>query len=73
MAPRYRKIADLLRDNEVTAIIVDSDGNIEELIPIWLDCGINAIYSRKRGNDTISYNSLRTRRFYRRLNQNKLS
>jgi len=51
MAPRYRKVVDLLRDNGVTAIIVDSDGNVEELIPIWLDCGINAVYPLERASD----------------------
>ena len=44
MVPRYRKVVDLLRENGVDAIIVDCDGNIDELLPIWLDCGINAIY-----------------------------
>lgn len=44
MVPRYRKVVDLLRDNGVDALILDSDGNIEELLPIWLDCGINATY-----------------------------
>jgi len=44
MAPRYRKIVDLLRSNGVKALILDSDGNTEELLPIWIDCGINAHY-----------------------------
>ncbi len=61
MAPRYRKIADLLRDNGVTAIIVDSDGDVEELIPIWLDCGINAIYPLERAS---GMNAIRLRKKY---------
>jgi uroporphyrinogen decarboxylase len=44
MVPRYRKVVDLLRDNGVEALILDCDGNIEELLPIWVDCGINATY-----------------------------
>jgi uroporphyrinogen decarboxylase len=44
MVPRYRKIVDLLRSNGVTALILDSDGNTEELLPIWINCGINAHY-----------------------------
>lgn len=44
MVPRYQKVVDLLRDNGVEVIIVDCDGNIEELLPIWIDCGINASY-----------------------------
>ena len=44
MAPRYRKIVDLLKSNGVKALILDCDGNAEELLPIWIDCGINAHY-----------------------------
>ncbi len=44
MVPHYRKVVDLLLENGVAALILDSDGNTEELIPIWLDCGINAQY-----------------------------
>jgi uroporphyrinogen decarboxylase len=42
MIPRYKKICDYLRSHNVDIIHVDSDGNIDELIPIWLDeCGLN--------------------------------
>ena len=44
MVPRYRKVVDLLLNNGVKALILDSDGNTEELLPIWIDCGINAHY-----------------------------
>jgi uroporphyrinogen decarboxylase len=44
MAPRYRKVVDLLRSHGVEALILDCDGNIDELLPIWIDCGINATY-----------------------------
>ena len=44
MVPRYRKVVDLLRNNGVDALILDCDGNIDELLPIWVDCGINATY-----------------------------
>ena len=44
MAPKYRKVVDLLRSNGVEALILDCDGNIDELLPIWIDCGINATY-----------------------------
>ena len=42
--PRYRPVVDLLLENGVDALIIDCDGNIEELLPIWVDIGINAIY-----------------------------
>lgn len=44
MAPRYRRVVDLLRSHGVEAIILDSDGNVDDLLPIWVDCGINAFY-----------------------------
>jgi uroporphyrinogen decarboxylase len=51
MVPKYRKIVDLLRSNRVTALILDSDGNTEELLPIWIDCGINAHYPFEIASD----------------------
>ena len=43
MAPAYRKIVKFLRDHDVKVIGVDSDGNIEPLIPLWLQLGINCV------------------------------
>ncbi|MBD3182686.1 hypothetical protein GF312_10360 [Candidatus Poribacteria bacterium] len=40
----YRAITDLLRQYGVDLVLLDSDGNIDELIPIWLDGGINCIW-----------------------------
>jgi uroporphyrinogen decarboxylase len=44
MMPRYRPVVQLLRDHGVSALILDCDGNIDELMPLWVDCGINATY-----------------------------
>ena len=44
MVPRYRKVVDYLRSHGVDLIILDCDGNIEQLLPIWLDCGINGTF-----------------------------
>lgn len=41
MLPRYKKITDFLRSNGVDIFHVDSDGNVEELIPLWLEVGVN--------------------------------
>ena len=51
MAPHYRRVVDLLRGHGVDIIILDSDGNIDELIPIWLDCGINGFYPLEVASD----------------------
>jgi uroporphyrinogen decarboxylase len=44
MMPNYRKITDLLHKAGIDVIMLDSDGNVEELIPLWLEVGINYIY-----------------------------
>ena len=44
MVPGYRKIVDLLHKAGIEIILLDSDGNVEELLPIWIECGINFIY-----------------------------
>jgi len=44
MLPRYRCVTELARRKGVDIIFVDSDGNVEELIPLWLESGINGVY-----------------------------
>ena len=39
----YRELARFFREHGVKVIVVDSDGNIEPLIPLWLESGINGI------------------------------
>jgi len=42
MIPRYKQITDFLHSKCIDIIQVDSDGNINELIPIWLnECEVN--------------------------------
>ncbi|MFH0796359.1 MAG: uroporphyrinogen decarboxylase family protein [Candidatus Omnitrophota bacterium] len=42
--PQYRRITDRLHKAGIDIIMLDSDGNVEQLIPCWLDVGINFIY-----------------------------
>jgi uroporphyrinogen decarboxylase len=44
MVPAYRKVTDFLRANGVDAIFVDSDGNVAELLPLWIEAGVNGVY-----------------------------
>ncbi|HEY82946.1 MAG TPA: hypothetical protein G4O01_06640 [Dehalococcoidia bacterium] len=44
MVPRYRKLTDFLHSQGIDIIHLDSDGNITELIPIWLEVGINFLW-----------------------------
>jgi uroporphyrinogen decarboxylase len=42
MIPRYKQITDFLRAKGIDVLYVESDGNVNELIPVWLDeCGVN--------------------------------
>ncbi len=41
MMPRYRQVTDLLHRNGIDILIMESDGNLAKLIPLWLECGIN--------------------------------
>lgn len=40
----YTALVSLCRENGVDVFILDSDGNIDELIPVWLDAGINVMH-----------------------------
>lgn len=39
----YKEICDFFKEHGVDIIVVDSDGNPEPLIPIWLEAGINGV------------------------------
>lgn len=43
MKEPYLRINNLLRKHGIDIIYVDSDGNIEELIPLWMETGINCM------------------------------
>jgi uroporphyrinogen decarboxylase len=44
MCPNYRRISDLLKANGCDVYIVDCDGNINSLVPHWLDAGVNCMF-----------------------------
>ncbi|MDP8232182.1 MAG: uroporphyrinogen decarboxylase family protein, partial [Candidatus Zophobacter franzmannii] len=44
MTPRYKRITDLLRSSGIDVVFVDSDGDVSELIPLWIEAGINGVY-----------------------------
>lgn len=43
MLPHYKKVTGYLRSHNIDIITVDSDGNINELIPLWLEGGVNGV------------------------------
>jgi uroporphyrinogen decarboxylase len=48
MLPRYKRITSFLREHGIDIILVDSDGNINSLIPLWLEGGVNGVYPLER-------------------------
>lgn len=44
MVPQYERITSVMRKHGVDVIMVDSDGHVDDLIPLWLEAGINGVY-----------------------------
>lgn len=44
MVPRYRRITEALRSRGIEINVLDCDGRINELVPGWLDAGINCMF-----------------------------
>jgi uroporphyrinogen decarboxylase len=65
MVPRYRRITDVVRRGGVDVLFLDSDGDVSQLVPLWLDSGINGVFPMEQaaGNDVHAYR----RRYGRRL------
>lgn len=58
LVPHYRRITDLLGKYGVDVVWVDCDGNIEKLVPLWLDAGINCMFPVEVGTwgaDPVQY------------------
>ena len=58
LIPHYRRITDLLHKHNVDVVWVDCDGNIEKLVPLWLDAGVNCMFPLEIGTwgaDPVAY------------------
>lgn len=57
MSPSYKKVNDFLRAHGIDLHLVDCDGNIDELIPLWLEVGVNGVYPLEiaAGCDPVAY------------------
>jgi hypothetical protein len=56
MVPRYRRITDLLKERHgIDIVVVDCDGNIDELVPLWLDAGVNCMFPLEVASGTDPY------------------
>jgi len=57
MTPYYSKITDFLKAKGIIKIGVDTDGDVQELIPLFLEAGVNMMFpfEQQAGNDLIQY------------------
>jgi hypothetical protein len=55
MTPSYKRLIDFLKSKKIDIFTVDTDGYVEELIPLFLEVGVNAMYpfEQQAGNDLI--------------------
>jgi uroporphyrinogen decarboxylase len=55
LSPYYRRFIDYFRQFGIQNIHVDSDGYIEELIPLWWELGVTGVFpiERQAGNDPL--------------------
>ncbi len=44
MSPRYRRITELLKKHGVDIVYTDCDGNINALVPLWIEAGVNCMF-----------------------------
>jgi hypothetical protein len=44
LVPRYRRVTDALSRRGIRLVIVDSDGQVTPLVPLWLAAGINVMF-----------------------------
>jgi hypothetical protein len=67
MLPRYRKVSDFAHSQGVPITMMDSDGYIDELVPLWIEGGVDVIYPFEvaAGEDVVAL-----RKQYPRLGMN---
>lgn len=42
--PHYRHVTDAVRQRGIDLIFMESDGNCDQLLPLWMEAGINGLY-----------------------------
>lgn len=55
MTPRYKKIINFLKSKGLKHFLVDTDGNVNDLIPLFLEAGITIMYpfEQQAGNNLL--------------------
>ena len=55
----YRRIADLCGKNGVDIVSLDCDGYIDDLVPVWLDNGVNTMFPLEVGAWEYDFSTMR--------------
>ncbi len=58
LVPHYRRISAFLRQRGVDVLLLDCDGKIDHLLPLWLEAGVNAHFPVEVGTwgaDPVTY------------------
>lgn len=64
VGPRLKRVCDLLREHGCTVIWTDCDGDVTDLVPVWLECGLNCMFPLEvhPGSDPVKYRQMWGRR-----------
>jgi uroporphyrinogen decarboxylase len=62
LVPQYKRITSLLKKHGVDVVWVDCDGKIDDLLPLWLEAGVNCMFPIEVG--TWNGDPVRFRREY---------
>ncbi len=60
VGPNLKRVCDLLRQHGCDVIWTDCDGDITDLVPIWLECGLNCMFPLEvhPGSDPVKYRGM---------------
>jgi hypothetical protein len=60
VAPHYKRITDLVNEHGIDIVSLDCDGKIDDLVPIWLENGVNTMFPIEVGTWNASIEPWRT-------------
>ena len=49
LLPQYKRITQVLRDHGLSLVLLDSDGDVSQLLPLWLEAGVNIAFPLEIG------------------------
>lgn len=56
LVPRWKRIVEGIKSRGVPAAVMDCDGHVSELVPLWIECGFDAAwpFEAAAGNDAVA-------------------